>query len=177
MSYRRSLREAIRTAATLERYIQNIRDSATEQPNLNSRGPRSRTRQVAVVPFSFDMPANTFALVTTTDRSWTAMSAALTNFADDTIGSLDVQKVSGLTPAKILYFQAASRSVSIETSERTGLRYLKYAGNNYSAPFGRGTDGTQDQYDVFTEIRNELLPSGYTGIRRVSHSVERMRAR
>lgn len=174
MSYTRSLREAIRTAATLERYIANIRESATEQPNLNSRGARSRTRELAIIPFSFDTAVGTFALVTTTDRSWAALSTAIGTQADSTPDAAASQKISGFRPAKVLYFMSASRSVSIETSERTGLRYLKYAGSNYSSPFGRAPgDATQDEFDVFMTIRGELLPTGFTGIRRVSHTVER----
>lgn len=177
MGYAQSLRQALRTAGTLERYIQNIRESVNAEPNINSRGARSRTKYLAIKPFSFDMPADTFALVTTTERSWTALSAAIGNQADDTVGGLDAPRVAGLTPAKIIYFQASARSVSTERSQRTGLPYMKYAGNNYSAPFGRGADNTLDEQDVFATIRAELLPNGYTGIRRVSHTVERVRQR
>lgn len=176
MGFTRSLREALRTGSALQRYIRYIEEAATQPPQLNTRGPRGNMRDIVVIPFSFDIPTGETILTKVSQRSWTPLSTAIGTFADVTIPATGAKKRPGFKAAKVVYFTSATRTVSTPVSNRTGLEYMKYEGETYTAPFGRA-GANDDEYDVYMQIRSALLPSTYTGIRRVSLTVERVRER
>ncbi|MBE9179111.1 hypothetical protein IQ268_11115 [Oculatella sp. LEGE 06141] len=173
MTYTSRLRKAIREAATLERYVEYIREAATEPPNFGSRGARGPSREIGVVPFSFDIPANNLVIVSASGKSWTKLNPTIGTYADATLGgSVEKQRIGGFKPARLIYFESATRSVTTPISKRTGLEYQKYAGTTYTAPYGRGSGDGNDEYEVFMDLRSQLRPASYTGIRRVSRQVE-----
>ncbi|WOB42976.1 hypothetical protein HNI00_07270 [Thermoleptolyngbya oregonensis NK1-22] len=96
------------------------------------------------------------------------MSAAIGTRAQTTAPTDGGQRIPGFSPAKAVLFVRTGNG-TVATSEITGLQYLKYAGNSYSHPFGRGTS-TALEYEEFNEIKGALLSSG--GNRRVSYKPE-----
>jgi hypothetical protein len=75
---------------------------------------------------------------------------------DNTIGSNTRANLSQFRPARVVWFRNATRSVSVATSDITGTRYLKYAGQSSACAFGRGSEN-DDMVDVFNNIKDEIF--------------------
>lgn len=86
----------------------------------------------------------------------------------------DTIAVRGFKPAKAILFVGNGNGVA-ETSEITGLKYLKYNGTSYTIPFGQGATATEREYAAYQDLRDTLL-TGQTN-RRVSYQAETVKQR
>ncbi|MGB3201116.1 MAG: hypothetical protein WBA99_09445 [Nodosilinea sp.] len=94
--------------------------------------------------------------------------AAITN----TLGANTVIALPKFRAARVVYFENSTRSVSVQSSDVTGLQYLKYNGERFSIPFGAQT-ATSDQTDAFLQAKAAILAANAAAaIKRVSLSRE-----
>ncbi|NJL39816.1 MAG: hypothetical protein HC899_26005 [Leptolyngbyaceae cyanobacterium SM1_4_3] len=164
--YSRIRQGAILNAA-LNRYIQHLTD-IDRTPNVGGGRDRSPTIELSIEPFGFEIDAGVGIRGTTTQRSRTIMSSAVgTRAITPTAGSA-VQRIPGFKPSRAVLFVGTGAS-TVATSNITGLRYLKYGGENYSHAFGKST-ATDAEFDAFSEIRTALIAGGSN--RRVSYQAE-----
>lgn len=150
-------------------------------PNLNSRGARPQQQNVFVVPFNFDLATDEVIPLRASQDGVNVLATFINNAATNaelltTIGSKQPVSNTGFKPAKVVYFRNTTRSVTVATSDITGRKYLKYAGDTYTAPFGRKT-ATDDQNDCFNAIKGLILAQTGFEIQRVSLQVEKLSAR
>ncbi len=144
--------------AQLTRYVAYLQSAATRPPKLNSRGDRDPSTPGSVNPFGFDLAAGEEALVQAPTPSFTKLNTVIGTAAEAGFSSPPIagaRKVTGFSPARIIYFENSTKTKTIATSAVTGAQYLKYAGTRYSMPFGRQTD-TSNLYDAFDSIRRTI---------------------
>lgn len=171
--------QSARLRPAADRYIQYLQGQLTRPSRVGTQGAREATQAVFITPFGFDLAAAQVirALVNPAHYADLAprINAVTGASVADTIGANSLSQVSKFSAARVVWFRNATRSVQVTTSDITGLEYLKYNGDRSACPFGRDdSTSTADQYDVFQEVKAELL--GLTGfaVNRVSLQRERL---
>jgi len=167
-----------RLRPALDKYIAYLQGTGTRPSRINTRGPRGASKAVFVLPFGFDLPTDTVVGVNVKPDDFTALgpeinAAGTGGEVVDALGTKSAVERPGFSPARIVYFFNTSRSVTVATSEITGLEYLKYAGTRQSCPFGRKT-ATDDMEDAFQMIKLAILDANTNQIKRVSLTKERL---
>lgn len=147
-------------------------ESTVRPIRVGTQGPREPRKSVYVTPFGFDILATQRARTTAAIDQYTLM-APIVNGAGtgaevaDVLGSNEIAPVRGFRPAKVKWFRNATVVGVPQTSDRTGLPYLKYNGENYTCPFGRKTE-SDNMYDVFNAMKAEILQISGFQMSRVS---------
>lgn len=166
--------DSARLAPAVDRYIQYLTGQAQRPSRIGQGGPRGATARAFYVPFGTDLgegqvlsasvnPTHYADLAPTINSPGTG--AAVTN----DLGADELSPVTGVRPARVVWFRNATRSVQVATSDITGLKYLKYAGERSACPFGRpSANSTSDLFDAFSEIKGLLLDRPGLDINRVS---------
>jgi hypothetical protein len=140
-------------------WLSSVDDRA---PNIGQGRPRPTPREVFIKPFSFDIAANQLIPENATSEGafaeHTAKVGALVSGAIGTDERLDIPRFR----AARAVFVTVTTSPTVATSNRTGLKYLKYSGpgDTVSIPFGRGNDATLDERDARNEIKGRTYPGG-----------------
>jgi hypothetical protein len=167
--------------SSLDNYIEYLQEAATRQPQVNSRGARPDQRYAYVVPFDKDIGTGKSIMISVAVDSYNKLSPKIN--ASGTGGEIiasassgDVVSGSGFSPARVVYFENANRTVTTPNSKFTGKEYLKYTGTRYSCPFGRKT-ATDDLFDAFAAIKSEILTGNSNEVKRVSLTAEKWRSR
>lgn len=170
------IRRAAQLKASLDRYTTYL--STPRTPDLNSRGDRAVQVSAGVIPFSLDIAGDmvaTSAPQTGETRLKTAINAisgAKVFTGAEVTG--DVDSLNAFKPARVTTFENATKTKTIATSDVTGARYLKYAGDRFSLPFGKDTKaGTEKLVDVFDAIKAALKARQNLDVNRVSVVPER----
>lgn len=164
----------------LTNYIQYL--STPRTPNPNSRGARPDQNRVYVVPYGVDLGTSEVVGVNTPAAGYNRLAANVINTTDtqaevaDALGSKTAVGVSGFSPAKLVTFENATRSVTVATSDITQNKYLKYSGTRFACAFGRKT-ATDDIFDAFAKLKEVCLARTNLEVNRVSLTLERVRGR
>lgn len=166
-------------ATALTNYTNYLQNAATRPSNIGQQGPRDLSVEIYLKPFTQDVAADEVLLARCSAASQTAMLATMDTITgamvDTTIGANSLVAIPGFSASRAIMFMNATRSVAVETSDVTGLKYLKYNGTRYSVPFGATAD-TDDEMDVFLEIKAALLAANSTAeTLRVNLSREKIR--
>lgn len=171
------IKRAYQLKNALDGFVNHIQTSATRPRRINTRGALNLNKIVYVAPFTAHVDVDEVCAARTNDESWQAISPSIlggSSAADvvDALGTKTLVSLPSFRAARIVFFTNATRSVTVETSEVTGLQYLKYAGNRYSCPFGANTDAI-DQMEAFAEVKAHLLTTfANNDVKRVSLSRE-----
>lgn len=172
--------QSARLRQAADRYIEYLQGTLTRPSRVGTQGAREATQPIYVYPFGFDLGANQVLRGYVNPSHYADLSTYINGVtgvsSSDTLGTDEVANISGFSPARVVWFRNATRSVTVATSDITGLEYLKYNGDRSSCPFGRDdAASTSDMYDAFQEIKGQLL--GLTGfeVNRVSLTRERLR--
>ncbi len=166
----------------LNNYITHLQTMGTRQPKLNSRGALGTRKQVFLTPFDKDLATDEVIEARMAADHWTVMAPFINHTSTnaellETLGSKTVVSSVGFTPAKVIYFRNTTRSVTVAKSDVTKMDYLKYAGDRYTAPFGRKA-ATDDEADCAAAIRAKINADNASfAIRRISFTPERWAAR
>lgn len=128
-----------------------------------------------ITPFGFALPASTFARVNG-NASWLTINAVPEVAAATEVkaASSNAGELSGFTPARVVWFRNATKTVSTETSKFTGQRYRKYEGERLSMPFGQ-KNGTDREFVVGQSIKSALKSITTFAVNSVSITPERNR--
>lgn len=166
------IKRAAKLKQGLDNYVNYLQTSATRPSRIGTQGPRNLSQTVYVEPFTIDYgvdgvvmaranPAHYNALQATINAS--PQAAVITNATGKT--QLSLPKFSA---ARVVLFRNNTRSVTVATSDVTGLRYLKYNGDRFSCPFG-GTADVDDMISAFLDVKARLLvANAAAAVKRVS---------
>lgn len=152
----------IRRAAQLQAALTAYTTWLTEprQPRINSRGARPPSKAIYVTPFGFDLETDELARARNSVEGYTALASTINASGTggkvvDTLGTNSIATVGRFSPARIVWFRNASRSVQEVRSEITNQDYLKYNGDRSSCAFGR-EQADDNMYDAFDAIKAAL---------------------
>lgn len=144
----------------LNNYINYLQTMGTRPSKIGQYGPRNLNTTAYIQPFTGTFTAGEVVTAKCTDDSYTTLATTIngSTFANVTnsIGADTLINLPKFRAARIIMFLNATRSVTVQTSDVTGLQYLKYAGTRYSCPFGAAAD-TDDQMEAFLDIKAALL--------------------
>lgn len=165
--------------ARLTRYVAYLQNAANRTPKLNSQGDRDLSTIGSVSPFGLDLATGQEALVQAPTPSFTKLNGVISTAPEAAFSSPPIagaRKIPGFSPARIIYFENATKTKAIATSAVTGGQYLKYAGTRYTMPFGRQTT-TSNLYTAFDGIRR-TIETTITGqqVQRISLTPEKFRS-
>lgn len=160
----------------LTNYINYLQTAGTRPSRIGTQGARNLSVVLYIQPFTAQVAADEFLMARTTPESDTKLRtivngvthAAVTN----TLGANTIITLPKFKAARVVYFENSTRSVSVQSSDITGLQYLKYAGERFSLPFGANADA-DDQMEGFLEAKAAILTANAAAaIKRVSLSRE-----
>lgn len=177
MSRYSRIRQGAQLNQALTNYISYI--STPRTPNLNSQGPRNLTATAYVTPFMIDVAADEKATSRVNPNHYSELQATInaggTGAAvTDTLGADSVVSLPKFRAARVVLFENATRAVTVETSDVTAQRYLKYSGSRRSCPFGRNLEN-DDQMDAFLQVKAGLMTLfSASDIKRVSLTREQV---
>ena len=162
-----------------DRYIQYLSGTLTRPSRVGQGGPRQATQSVYYYPFGLDLPTDQVLTAKVDPAHYNILAPVINGVTGveitNGLGAKTLSPLRGISPARVVWFRNATRSVQVATSTITGLEYLKYNGDRYACPFGRdGATSTADMYDAFSEIKGDLLSTPGFVISRVSIQRERL---
>jgi len=170
------IRRGAQLQAALTAYTTYLTTART--PNLSTTNDRPVQIGAGVIPFGTDIAGDMVSVncpqtgATRLKTLIDGVDGAKVFTAAEVTG--DIEDIIGFKPARITTFENATKTKTIETSEVTGQRYLKYAGERFSAPFGRETKaGTDRMIPVFNALKAALLARTGLAVNRVSLSPEK----
>lgn len=155
--------QSSRLRSAADRYIAYLQGQLDRPSRVGTQGPRTNTKVVYVTPFGFDIPTDAIYQSSVSPDSYTFLQA-LINGNDGEVAentTKTVEPVKGFSAARIRVLISQNRTTTVQTSDITGLQYLKYGGNRYSCPFGRKAE-TDDQHDVFRDIKTAFFTANAT---------------
>ncbi|MBE9137666.1 hypothetical protein IQ254_10640 [Nodosilinea sp. LEGE 07088] len=170
------IKRAARLQTGLNNYINHLQTLGTRPSRIGTQGARNLDVTLYFQPFTASVATDEYVAGRCTTASDTKLRA-IVNGADDaavtnTLGANTLINLPKFRGARVVYFENATRSVNVETSDVTGLQYLKYAGERFSIPFGAQT-ATADQQDAFLSAKAAILAANASAaVKRVSLSRE-----
>jgi len=171
------IRQGAQLNQALDNYINYLQTPRT--PNLNSQGPRNLSMTNYVTPFMTDLAADEKAAAQVNPDHYNELQATInaggTGAAvTDTLGADSVVSLPKFRAARVVLFENNTRNVTVETSDVTAQRYLKYTGTRRSCPFGRNLEN-DDQMDAFLQVKAGLMTLfAASEIKRVSLTREKV---
>lgn len=166
------IKRAAKLQAGLTNYINYLQTAATRPSRIGTQGPRNLTQIVYVEPFTVTVAADEVVAARCTPESYNALNASINGSSiagvANTLGAKAVVSFPKFSAARVVLFRNNTRVVNVETSDVTGLRYLKYTGDRFSCPFG-GTANVDDMMDAFLDVKARLLTANAAAaVKRVS---------
>jgi hypothetical protein len=170
------IKRAARLKTGLDNYITYLQTAGTRPSRIGTQGARNLNVTLYIQPFTVTVAADEYVSGRCTTESDTKLRTVVNGANDaavtNTLGANTLIQLPKFRPARVLYFENSTRSVAVETSDVTGLQYLKYAGERFSIPFGAQA-ATSDQTDAFLAAKAAILAAnGAAAIKRVSLSRE-----
>lgn len=160
----------------LTNYINYLQTAATRPRRLLTR-PEMEFISVFVWPFGADLGGTTERVEGRAQSTHYTTLAPLINGAgtgaevSNAIGANTLVAFGKFRPARVIWQRSASKARSVETSQITGLQYIKYDAARLSCPFGRKADG-DTIYDSFNALKGVLKSQTGLAVNRVSLSEE-----
>jgi hypothetical protein len=154
--------QGARYNAELTAYIEYLTGKSTRQPNIGNGKARPNLTTLYVHPYAFSASATVLLQQSASTTAWTTYEGDLGGRTLTAVpsGSEGI-KIRGAKAARIIVITGRTGEKVVKTSHVTAAKYLKYAGNSTSVPFGRS--GSTDTVDAaFTAIKALIAPSGST---------------
>ncbi|MEA5449712.1 hypothetical protein VB780_14100 [Leptolyngbya sp. CCNP1308] len=166
------IKRAAKLQAGLTNYINYLQTSATRPSRIGTQGPRDLSKIVYLKPFTIDVAADEVVTARCNPEHYNQLGATINASSiaavDDAIGANTIVGIPKFSPARVVLFRNATRSVTVATSDVTGLQYLKYNRDRYSVPFGATAD-IDDMMDSFLDVKARLLTvNAAAAVKRVS---------
>lgn len=180
MSRYSDIRRGAQLKTALDNYVQYLQ--TPRAPRLNTRGARAAQIRTFIVPYGIDIAADEVVPVSSPAAGYNRLQG-LINSTNNTqaevtndVGTKTPTNVVGFSPARLVTFENATRSVTTPTSDVTKREYLKYAGTRFQCAFGRKV-AADDLYDAFQILKTAALGRPNLAVNRVSLINERIRSR
>lgn len=160
----------------LNNYIQYLQTAATRPRQLLTR-PEMNFISVFLWPFGADLGGTTERVEGRAQDGHYTVLAPLINGTgtgaqvSNTVTPGSLVSFGKFRPARVIWQRNASKARSVETSQITGLQYIKYDTERLSCPFGRAADG-DTIYDSFNALKGVLKSQTGLAVNRVSLSEE-----
>lgn len=176
MSRYSRIRQGAQLNNALTNYINYL--STPRVPNLNSRGARDLSQRVYVTPFKIDIAADEVAMVRVNPAGFTRLAARINGAGtgasvEQNLGANSVVALPKFSAARVVLFHNATRVVNVATSQVTNSRYLNYAGDRFSCPFGRNLEN-DDEADAFLAVKAAVQAAETGAVVRVSWTREKI---
>lgn len=171
------IRRGAKLNAQLAAYAAYVNPATPRPSRIGTRGARGLNKVVYVAPFTAQVGTDELCAAKCKPESYTIISPAIlggTTKADvkDALGTNSLVSFPRFRASRVVFFQNASRVVTVKNSEITNAEYLKYTGNHYSCPFGATID-SDDEMEAFLDVKAALLTTFATSeVKRVSLSRE-----
>lgn len=143
---------------------------------LGTYTPRENPVYLQVTPFGLTLPTGTFALVSGNQKGFTRLGTAITSLGEVVAATSNAKPIVAFSPARVITFENATKTATTATSKFTSQAYRKYAGDQFSCPFGQKAAGDKE-IDVGNEIKSALKARTGLEVNRISLTPERQRAR
>jgi len=144
----------------LNNYINYLQTAGTRPSRIGSQGPRDLSQLLYFAPFTITVDADEVVQGRCSTDSKAKLMAVVNTATGaavaDAIGANALIGIPKFKAARIVYFENSTRAVTVQSSDVTGLQYLKYAGERFSIPFGAQT-ATADQTDAFLASKAAIL--------------------
>ncbi|MBE9157695.1 hypothetical protein IQ265_12785 [Nodosilinea sp. LEGE 06152] len=164
--------------SALNNYINYIQTKATRPSRIGTQGPRDLSKTVYVMPFTAEAGATGVCMARCSQESYSTLAQYINasthaNVAE-ALGTKTLINLPKFSAARLVFFRNGTRVVNVETSDVTGLQYLKYSGTRTSCPMGADVD-TDDQMEAFLDIKAAVLAAfAGSAVKRVSLSREKV---
>jgi hypothetical protein len=165
--------DSARLRPALDRYVQYLQGTATRPSRINTRGAAPERQEVAIIPFTFTVNTGEKVIVTTGKEDLQNLGATINASSraqvDSAVSAVTSPlRIPGFKAARVVSFINTSRSVSVATSDVTGLQYLKYNGTRRSVVFGAQT-ANDDERDAFLDVKARIITANTAAaIKRIS---------
>lgn len=154
----------IKRAAKLEQarqaYIAYLQGAAARPSGIGTQGARDLSQILYVAPFTVTVEPDEVLPARCNPQHFVAIGANINAStiaeAADALGAKSVISLPKFAAARVVFFRNNTRQASVETSDVTGLKYLKYTGTRFSVPFGAGT-AAADMMDAFLDVKSRIL--------------------
>lgn len=171
----------IKKGPLLNQYFQNYvnywNTAATRTPGVNTRGDQPARDPLYVVPFEVETQTDEVIAVSAAATAIAAMQTLVNGVTGAEFFTASTGKtiisLAGWRPAAATWFRNAAKTKTTATSELTGSRYLRYAGERFTVPFGQQT-ATAKQITTFNAIKAALKAQSGFAVNRVSLREERI---
>lgn len=157
-----------RLRPALDKYIQHLSGTVTRPSRINTRGAIGARQDVALLPFTFTVTAGQKVIVPTNAADLTALQGTINASSraeiDTAVSAVTSPlRIPGFRAARVVSFINPARSVSVATSDITGLQYLKYSGTRRSVVFGAQA-ANDDERDAFLDIKARLIVANASAV-------------
>lgn len=166
------IKRAAKLKQGLDNYINYLQTLGTRPSRIGTQGPRDLSVNLFLQPFTVTVAVDERVQARCSTESNTKLRTVVDGANDasvsTTLGANTLISLPKFRAARIVYFENSTRSVQVETSDVTGLQYLKYAGERFSLPFGAQA-ATSDQTDAFLAAKAAILAANAAAaVKRVS---------
>lgn len=156
----------------LNNYITYLQTAGTRPTRIGTQGARNLSVFLYVQPFTVTVDSDEYLQARCTPDSDTKLRTIVNGVSGaavtTTLGANTLISLPKFRASRVTYFENSTRSVSVQSSDVTGLQYLKYAGERFSLPFGAQT-ATDDQQDAFLQAKAAILAANQAAaVKRVS---------
>lgn len=164
--------------AALTNYTNYLQTAATRPSKIGTQGARDLSKIVYIWPFTAEVGITGKCTAKCSQESFTTLSTYINASpkanVGATLGADSLVSLPKFRASRVVFFQNNTRVASVATSDVTALKYLKYAGNRTSCPFGATADA-DDEMEAFLDIKAALLQAfASSAVKRVSLSRERV---
>jgi hypothetical protein len=164
-----------RGQAAKDKYLAYLTQLNSGQEGLGTKGNRPDRVLLYLKPYNVDLGTDAELVSSALEPSWnqlrglTGVSTRVSNVGTaNTVGV----KLRSAKPARVHVTTGLVAQGTVDTSQLTGLKYLKYGGTGASIPFGRSS-GTDTMGDGYTQIKNSAIAT-FGARTRVSLSEEQI---
>lgn len=167
------IKRAARLSEALTGYKAYLdRPVSTTLPTYKAR-PNPVALQIS--PFGFALPTGSFARVNG-NPSWTTINAVagIAGATSVAVATTNAGEINGFTPARVIWFRNATKTVTQGDSKFTNQPYRKYEGERLSMPFGQ-LNAADREFGVGNSIKTALKAVTGFAVNRVSITPERNR--
>ena len=149
-----NLAAAKREAIYYDNYVNYLNSLDDRQPNIGQGQDKPPQVEVLFKPFGLTLTATQHLAANATAERWTAYNAAVGARAKAIPGGTDViLPIKSFKPARIV-IKTGVGAKRVETSKRTGRKYVTRGGTSGSIPFGQ--DGAESELEAFDAIKTAI---------------------
>jgi hypothetical protein len=146
-----------RTPEARTKYLNYLSGLAQEDKTNTTPKNRPAKIELYVKPFNTDLGTDNLLTTSAISTSYTKLTSAIgaARTLNAKPATKNALKLRGSKAARVAATQGQTTTGKYVKSKATGLWYITYGGDNYSAPFGQGS-ANEKESDAFDAIKAAL---------------------